>query len=85
MGTLRLNFFWKEGIAMRPVASSKRTAASARRLAPYSADAADELAPRFEWSYIFTVAGENLPLTNHLVLIIESEDHKIAARVAARL
>jgi hypothetical protein len=85
MGTLRLNFFWKEGIAMRPVASSKRTAASARRLAPYSADAADELAPRFEWSYLFTVEGENVPLTNDLVLIIESEDHKIAARVAARL
>ncbi len=85
MSTLRLNFFWKDGIAMRPVEASKRTAASVKRLAPYAADAASELAPRFEWNYAFTVAGENVPLTSDLVLVIETEDHKIAARVAARL
>ena len=85
MSTLRLNFFWKDGIAMRPVETSKRTAASVKRLAPYAADAASELAPRFEWNYAFTVAGENVPLTSDLVLVIETEDHKIAARVAARL
>ena len=85
MSTLRLNFYWKDGIAMRPVGTSKRTAASVKRLAPYSADAASELAPRFEWNYAFTVGGENVPLINDLVLVIETEDHKIAARVAARL
>ena len=85
MSTLRLNFYWKDGIAMRPVETSKRTAASVKRLAPYAADAASELAPRFEWNYGFTVGGENVPLTNDLVLVIETEDHKIAARVAARL
>jgi hypothetical protein len=85
MSSLRLNFFWKQGIAMRPVESSKRIAASARPLAPYSADAAAELAPRFEWNYIFTIASEGVPLTNDLVLIIEDQDRKIAARVAARL
>jgi len=85
MSTLRLNFYWKDGIAMRPVETSKRTAASVKRLAPYAADAASELAPRFEWNYGFTVGGENVPLTNDLVVVIETEDHKIAARVAARL
>ena len=85
MSTLRLNFYWKDGIAMRPVETSKRTAASVKRLAPYAADAESELAPRFEWNYAFTVGGENVPLTNDLVVLIESEDHKIAARVAARL
>ena len=85
MSTLRLNFYWKDGIAMRPVETSKRTAAGVKRLAPYAADAASELAPRFEWNYAFTVAGENVPLTSDLVLVIETEDHKIAARVAARL
>jgi hypothetical protein len=85
MSTLRLNFYWKDGIAMRPVESSKRTAATVRRLTPYSADAANELAPRFEWNYAFTVTGEGVPLTNDLVIIIENEDRKIAARVAARL
>ena len=85
MGTLRLNFFWKEGIAMKPVDSSRRTAASIRRLAPYAQGAGDELAPRFEWTYSFIVAGENIPLTRDLAIVIETEDHKIAARVAARL
>lgn len=85
MGTLRLNFFWKEGITMRPVDGSKRTEASIRRLVPYSTDAAAELAPRFEWNYSFTVESEGVALSNDLVLIIENEDHKIAARVAARL
>ncbi|HEY1422438.1 MAG TPA: hypothetical protein VGF20_03225 [Candidatus Acidoferrum sp.] len=85
MSTLRLNFFWKDGVAMRPVVGSKRTNASARRLVPYSIDAASELAPRFEFNYLFTVESDSVPLTNDLVLIIENEDHKIAARTAARL
>ena len=85
MSTLRLQFFWKEGIAMRPVDSIKRTQANIRRLAPYASGASGELAPRFEWNYEFTVASENVPLTNDLAIVIESEEHKIAARVAARL
>jgi hypothetical protein len=31
------------------------------------------------------VNSENIPLTNDLVLVILSEENKIAARVAARL
>jgi hypothetical protein len=86
MSTLRLNFFWKEGVAMRPVESVKRTAAGIRRLESYvTGAAAKELAPRFEWNYSFTVNSEDVPLTNDLVLVIEDEDHKIAARTAARL
>ena len=85
MSTLRLNFFWKEGMTMRPVDGSKRTDASIRRLVPYATDAVSELAPRFEFNYSFTVESDGVPLTNDLVLIIENEDHKIAARVAARL
>ena len=85
MSTLRLNFFWKNGIAMRPVQSSKRIAANAKPLAPYSTEAASELAPRFEWNYMFSIASEGVPLTDDLVLVIEDQDHKIAARVAARL
>jgi hypothetical protein len=86
MGTLRLNFFWKEGVRLRPVEGIRRTSSNARRLAPFATDAAaDELAPRFEWNYGFTVPSENVPLSNDLVLIIEDEDHKMAARVAAKL
>jgi hypothetical protein len=85
MSSLRLSFFWKDGIAMRPVENSKRTAAGVKRLTPYATDAGDELAPRFEWNYAFTIGSEGVPLTNDLVLVIETEDRKIAARVAARL
>jgi hypothetical protein len=85
MSTLRLNFFWKNGVAMRPVDGSKRIDASAKRLVPYSTDAANELAPRFEFNYSFAVESDGVPLTNDLVLIIEGQEHQIAARVAARL
>jgi hypothetical protein len=87
MATLRLNFYWKQGVHMRPVQESKRTAAEVRRIGTFAAGpgADDELAPRYEWSYAFTVNSENVPLNNDLVLIITGEDSKIAARVAARL
>lgn len=86
MATMRLNFFWKKGMQMRPVEESKRTGAEVRRLASFASPAGDdELAPRYEWSYAFTVNSENVPLTNDLVLVIENQEHKIAARVAARL
>jgi hypothetical protein len=72
---------------MRPVQESKRTAAEVRRIGTFAAGPAadDELAPRYEWSYAFTVNSESVPLTNDLVLIITGQDGKIAARVAARL
>jgi hypothetical protein len=85
ISALRLHFYWKDGVALRPVDSSKRTNASVTRLAPFAKQAEDELAPRFQWNYTFTIQSAGVPLTNDLVLIIESEDHKIAARTAARL
>jgi hypothetical protein len=87
MATLRLNFYWKQGVHLRPVEESKRTAAEVRRIGTFAAGptADEELAPRYEWSYAFKVNSENIPLTNDLVLVIENQEHKIAARVAARL
>jgi hypothetical protein len=85
MSALKLNFYWKEGVALRPVESSKRTGASIKRLTPFAAAAAEELVPRFEWNYAFTIESGGIPLTNDLVFVIEDEDHKIAARTAARL
>ena len=87
MAKLRLNFFWKQGVHMRPVEESKRTAADIKRIGTFAAGPAahDELVPRYEWSYAFTVNSENIPLTNDLVLVIVNGENKIAARVAARL
>jgi hypothetical protein len=85
IGSLRLHFYWKDGVTLRPVDASKRLNAGVTRLAPFARQADDELAPRFQWSYTFSIQSEGVPLTNDLVLIIENEDHKIAARTAARL
>jgi hypothetical protein len=87
MSTLRLNFYWKEGLHMSPVEDSKRIAASVRRIGSYAQGRAaeQELAPRFEWDYAFTVSSEKIPLVDDLVLVIENEENKICARVAARL
>jgi hypothetical protein len=85
IGSLRLHFYWKDGVALRPIEGSKRTNASVTRLVPFATQANDELAPRFQWTYTFSIQSAGVPLTNDLVLIIESEDHKIAARTAARL
>jgi hypothetical protein len=85
IGALRLHFYWKDGIALRPVDDTKRVNASVTRLTPFAPQAAEELAPRFRWNYTFTVQSAGVPLTHDLVLIIESEDHKVAARTAARL
>jgi hypothetical protein len=84
MGTLHINFFWKNHLALRPVESIERTAAEAKQVVPF-AQQAEDLAPRFEWSYLFTVKSAGVPLADDLVLTIEEPDHKIAARVAARL
>jgi hypothetical protein len=87
MATLRLNFYWKQGVHMRPVQESKRTGAEIKGIGTFAAGPAadDQLAPRYEWSYAFTVNSENIPLTDDLVLVIEDQEHKIAARVAARM
>jgi hypothetical protein len=84
MSTLRLNFRWKDGITLHQVESAKRTSATLRQLAPYSSTAGD-LAPRYEWNYTFAVGSEGVPLTRQLVIIMETSDGKIAARVAAKL
>ena len=63
-----------------PAARSIPKATQARILA-----AAEELAPRFEWDYAFAVDSGKIPLSEDLVLVIEDPEHKICARVAARL
>ena len=86
MSTLRLNFFWKEGVHMMPVGNTRRIGADIRRIGSFATGAAaEELTPRFEWDYAFTVASEKVPLTEDLVMVIEDPERKICARVAARL
>jgi len=84
--SLRMQFFWKEGVVMQPVETVHRTAASSRRIGSYvTGPAAEELAPRFEWTFGFTVNSSGVPLTKDLALVMDDAEHHICARVAARL
>jgi hypothetical protein len=85
VSALSLHFYWKEGVALRPVEASKRVTANVTRLTPFARQASEELAPRFQWNYTFTVQSAGVPITNDLVLIIKGQDQKIAARTAAHL
>jgi len=81
---LRLNLFWKHGIDLRPVANVKQQYFDVKALRPYAADVTD-LPERLQWSYVFAVRSAGVPLTDSLVLVMRTEDDRIAARVAARM
>jgi hypothetical protein len=85
MNSLRLAFYWKRGVALRPVENFKRTNASVERVAPYAQALAAQLPQRFRWSYEFCISSAGVPLTDSLVLVVRTQDGRIAARVAARL
>lgn len=85
MSTLRLSFFWKHGIDMRPINNLKSATAQVEPVIPYATDVAKELPKRFRWHYEVTVPSEGVPIGDSLVLIFRTPDRRIAARVAARL
>lgn len=85
MSTLRLSFFWKHGIDMRPINNFKNATVQIEPVIPYATDVAAELPKRFRWHYEVTVPGEGVPIGDSLVLILRTPDRRIAARVAARL
>lgn len=84
---LRLNLYWKHGIALRPVDSVTAKYFSVQRRVPFAPVAArDPEAPeKLEWSYVYAVPSAGIPLTDSLVLIVRTPDDRIAARVAARM
>jgi hypothetical protein len=85
MSTLRLSFYWKRGVELRPVKNVTEARSSVEPIVPYAASLASELPKRFEWSYQMTVPSKGVPLTDSLVLVFRAPSGRIAARVAARL
>jgi len=85
MSTLRLSFYWKRGVDLRPVKNITEVHSSAEPIAPYAASLASELPKRYTWSYQLAVPSKDIPLTDSLVLVFRTPDGRIAARVAARL
>ncbi len=85
MKRLRISYYWKRGVALRPVKEITEARVSVRPVAPYAAALASELPKRFEWLYDLFVSGAAVPLTDSLVLVFRTPEGRIAARVAARL
>jgi hypothetical protein len=85
MKSLRFSFYWKRGIELRHIDSSKLEAATASAVEPYNTESKEELPKRYRWLLEFTIPSAGVPLTDRLVLIIRTPEGRRAARVAARL
>ena len=91
--TLRLSFFWKHELNMRPIHGITVQGFERSELAPLIPPAAQPTAQsttpplpqRYEWMIRFDVPSEGVPLTDSLVLMMRTPDHHIVARTAARL
>jgi hypothetical protein len=85
VSTLRLSFYWKRGMALRPAKGIVPRYFETRQLAPYASELADQLPPRFEWEFEFDLPSAGVPITDSLVFILRTPDGHIAARAAARI
>jgi len=81
---LHLNLYWKRGIDLRPVGSVTRKYFGVKELQPYAPGVTD-VPERVQWSYVYAVPSAGVPLTDSLVLVVRTDDDRIAARVAARM
>ncbi|HYK39283.1 MAG TPA: hypothetical protein VEU98_04625 [Candidatus Eremiobacteraceae bacterium] len=82
---LRLSIYWKHGVELQPVKGVKEIDARVDRIQPYATSLANELTPRYEWSYELEVPSAGVPLMDSLAFVFHTQDGRIAARVAARL
>jgi hypothetical protein len=85
MRSMTLSLYWKRDLKLRPVASVKETQFAVAPRIPEEERVKNNLPERLVWNYVLTVKSAGVPLTDSLVLIIESPDKTIAARCAARL
>jgi hypothetical protein len=85
MRSLRLSFYWKREMHLRPIRGIVEGSGVVRPVPWFSIGLEEELPQRFEWSLDFDVPSESVPLTDSLVMILRTPDHRIIARGAARL
>ena len=85
VSTMRLSFFWKHGMKLRPATGVVPKNFETRPVQPYAVDLAAELPERFEWIFEFDVPSAGVPVTDSLVVILRTPDGHIAARAAARM
>jgi hypothetical protein len=85
MSSLKVSFYWKRGVDMRPAGKIVLVRHAVDPIAPYATSLAAELPKRYVWTYDLGITSAGVPLTDSLVLIFRTADGHIAARVAARL
>jgi hypothetical protein len=86
VSTLRLSFYWKHGLKLRPAAGVVPGHFETRRLDSMNVDsAATDLPEQLEWYFEFDVPSEGVPVTDSLVVVIHQPGGKFAARAAARM
>jgi hypothetical protein len=83
--TLRLSFFWKRAMQLRPIRGVVESNGQVRALPWYSIGLEQELPKRYEWLVEFELPSEGVPLTDNMVLMIHTPDHRLVARGAARM
>jgi hypothetical protein len=83
--SLRLHFFWKRGLELRPIHDVVKSGGEVRPVPWYSHGLEQELPKRFEWLVEFDLPSEGVPLTDNLVLMIYTPEHRLIARGAAKM
>lgn len=83
--TLRLSFYWKRGLEMRPARGIVARDFEVSPIGRYYQGVANPPPQRYEWLLNFDVPADGVPLTDSLVLILRTPDQHIVARTAARL
>jgi hypothetical protein len=83
--SMRLHFFWKRALELRPVRGITQSGGDVRPVPWYSHGLENELPKRFEWLVEFDLPSEGVPLTDNLVLMLYTPDHRLIARGAARM
>jgi hypothetical protein len=85
VSSLRLSFFWKSGMHLRPATGVVPKHFETRPVLPYATQLAATLPAKFEWIFEFDVPSAAVPVTDSLVVILRTMDGHIAARAAARM
>ena len=85
MDTLRLRFYWKRGMELRPATGVVAKRMQAELIPPYATQYTKELPEMYEWYFDFEVPSAHVPVTDSLVIMLRTTEGRIAARVAARM
>jgi hypothetical protein len=85
MDSLRLVFFWKHGMYLRPAKGIQVKFMETRPVPNYGESQVKDLPEKYEWLFEFDVPSANVPVTDSLVILVRTADGYVAARVAARM